>query len=120
LIIIAGVRIVLVPPLSAGLPDSQKHTFSSAFVLTITNPTLLVTFSALFAALKVHGESGNYLKSLIAVLAVFIGSLVWWVGAVWLVDLFRENLAGARLVWINRLTGVLVTVLGLLALLLIH
>ncbi len=119
LILIAGVRMII-QPVSNQEDHNSKQAFSSAFVLTIANPTLLITLTALFAALRVHGEVGAYAKSGLAALAVLLGSVLWWVVAVSVLDRLRPWLSGERLLWLNRITGALVTVLGLVAILVLH
>ena len=51
------------------------------------------------------------------VLGVFVGSSFWLVILCSSVDVFREKFDSRRLQWLNRISGAIITVFGLVALL---
>jgi threonine/homoserine/homoserine lactone efflux protein len=89
--------------------------YASAFFLTITNPMPILSFAAIFAGLGVASASGNYLSAGVLVLGVFIGSALWWLILSGGVSLFRARFSPQRLRWVNRVSGIIIMVFGLLA-----
>ncbi len=91
--------------------------YASTFVLTLTNPMTILSFAAVFAGLGVASASGNYVSAGVLVLGVFIGSALWWLTLSGSVGLFRAKFDPHGLRWVNRISGVIITGFGLLALL---
>ncbi len=91
--------------------------YVSTFFLTITNPMTILSFAAIFAGLGVGGASGSYVSAAVLVLGVFIGSALWWFILSSGVSVFRTKFNPHRLWWVNRISGVIITGFGLIALL---
>lgn len=91
--------------------------YVSTFFLTLTNPMPILFFAAIFAGLGVASASGNYLSAGVLVLGVFIGSALWWLILSGGVGVFRAKFSPDRLRWVNRISGIIIMVFGLLALL---
>jgi threonine/homoserine/homoserine lactone efflux protein len=91
--------------------------YVSTFFLTITNPMTILSFAAIFAGLGVGGAGGNYVSAAILVLGVFIGSTLWWFILSGGVTVFRTKFNSSRLRWVNRISGIIITGFGLIALL---
>ena len=91
--------------------------YASTFFLTLTNPMTILAFAAIFAGLGVASASGNYASAGILVLGVFIGSALWWLILSGGVSVFRAKFNPHWLLWVNRISGVIITGFGLLALL---
>ena len=91
--------------------------YVSTFFLTITNPMTILSFAAIFAGLGVGSDSGNYASAAILVSGVFIGSTLWWFILSSCVTVFRAKFNPRRLRWVNRISGVIITGFGLIALL---
>src|SRR5215467_2390489 len=65
-IVIAGARIMLTPRLDTPKQEQAnelKGRFAWAFLLTVSNPTLLVTLTALVAALGLQSNRGDYVAA---------------------------------------------------------
>jgi len=92
-------------------------TYASTFFLTLTNPMTILSFAAIFAGLGVGSETANYLFAGILVLGVFIGSALWWLILSNGVSLMGKKIESSRLRWVNRISGIIITVFGILALL---
>ncbi len=97
--------------------NSLVGAYASTFLLTLTNPMTMLSFAAVFAGLGVASTRGNYTLAIILVLGVFTGSALWWLMLSGGIGLFRTKLTPRRLQWVNRISGVLITAFGLLALL---
>jgi threonine/homoserine/homoserine lactone efflux protein len=99
-------------PTRAGL----LGTYTSAFVLTLTNPMTILTFAGIFAGMNIAQLNTGYSAAVWVVLGVFAGSALWWLGLSWAASLLRAKLTAKILVWVNRLSGIIVIGVGLAAL----
>jgi threonine/homoserine/homoserine lactone efflux protein len=90
--------------------------YSSTLILTLTNPTTIISFVAIFTGLGLIGTSKNYLSAGILVLGVFLGSAFWWFILSSGVSLFREKFNNRGMLWVNRISGAIITCFGLFAL----
>ncbi|MEM7343968.1 MAG: LysE family transporter [Chloroflexota bacterium] len=86
--------------------------YTSTFVLTITNPLTILTFVGIFAGL---GEltSGGSLNAIVIVLGVFLGSTLWWLLLSGSVNLFRSRVTAGAMGWVNRFSGIIITLFAL-------
>jgi threonine/homoserine/homoserine lactone efflux protein len=91
--------------------------YVSTLLLTLTNPTTILSFIAVFAGLGLGGTKGDFRVATQLVAGVFLGSAAWW----WLlssgVGWFREKLGPKQLRWLNWLSGGILFGFGLAALL---
>lgn len=90
--------------------------YISIFLLTLTNPMTILSFVAIFAALGLGSATGSYASALILVLGVFCGSALWWLLLSGGVGLFRNKFNARGLLWVNRISGVVITLFGIIAL----
>ena len=90
--------------------------YASTFFLTIKNPVTILSFAAIFAGFGVGGAEVNYFSAGIFVIGVFVGSVLWWFFLSSGVTLFREKFSPHRLLWVNRISGIILTGFGLIAL----
>ncbi len=97
--------------------NSLVIAYASTFSLTLTNPMTMLSFAAIFAGLGVASTPGNYVLAMVLVLGVFIGSALWWLLLCAGISLFQTKLTPRRLQWVNRISGVMITMFGLVALL---
>ncbi|ASS49246.1 MAG: lysine transporter LysE [Candidatus Fluviicola riflensis] len=91
------------------------YNFISTFFLTVTNPSTILSFLAIFAGMGLGSEKTDYSLSMILVLGVFLGSALWWLILSFTVSFFRSKVTNTHLLWINRLSGILITAFGLMA-----
>ena len=114
-----GVRIALSPPATRSATASGSglaKAYGSPLALTLTNPTPILSFVAVFAGLGLAETSGDRLPALLLVLGVFLGSALWWLILSGGVSLLRGKLTPSRLRWVNWVSGGLLIGFGLLAL----
>jgi threonine/homoserine/homoserine lactone efflux protein len=115
-----GVRTFLSKPaehVASAKGNGLVGSYVSTFFLTITNPMTILSFAAIFAGLGVGGASGSYVSAAVLVLGVFIGSALWWFILSSGVSVFRTRFNPHRLWWVNRISGIIITGFGLIALL---
>jgi threonine/homoserine/homoserine lactone efflux protein len=90
--------------------------YVSTLALTLTNPTTILSFAALFASLGLGGDDRDASTAPALVLGVFLGSALWWLILTGGIALARRRLTTRLLRSINTLAGLTLLVLGLLAL----
>lgn len=91
--------------------------YASTLLLTLTNPTTILSFVAIFAGLGLATTGANYSASAQLVLGVFLGSALWWLLLSAGIGLLRSRFDLRALRWVNRLSGVVLLSFGILALL---
>lgn len=89
--------------------------FASTFALTLANPTTIISFAAVFAALGLRAESGPGAAAAL-VGGVFAGSAAWWLLLSAGVASLRGRLSERALAWVNRGSGALLCAAALAAL----
>jgi threonine/homoserine/homoserine lactone efflux protein len=114
-----GVKILLDKPASETVSASSKTLvgayFSTVF-LTLTNPATILSFVAVFAGLGLASTQYDYGAAAILVVGVFLGSALWWLLLSGGVNLLRHRFALNHLHWLNRISGIVILVFGILAL----
>ncbi len=100
------------PPARSGLAGA----YVSTLFLTLTNPTTILSFAAIFAGLGVAEDAnGDALSALSLVLGVFLGSATWWFVLSGATSLLRARLSPRGLRWVNRVSGTVLAAFGVLA-----
>lgn len=96
--------------------DTLFKSYASTLLLTITNPMTIMSFVGAFAGLGLGDNAdGGFSPAIALVIGVFTGSALWWMVLSLLVGLLRDRLKGAAFLWINRISGAMLTVFGLFA-----
>lgn len=114
-----GIRTLLSKPAEDAAKAEGKGllgAYASTFLLTLTNPMTILSFVAIFAALGLGNASGSYASALVLVLGVFCGSALWWLLLSGGVGLFRNRFNARGLLWVNRISGAIITLFGIIAL----
>jgi threonine/homoserine/homoserine lactone efflux protein len=114
-----GVKTFLARPAeqaAAAKSTGLAGAYTSTLFLTLTNPTTIFSFAAIFAGLGVASAGGDYLAAGLLVLGVFLGSALWWFILSGAVSVFRSKFGPRQMQWVNRLSGVVMLAFGVLAL----
>lgn len=90
--------------------------YLSTLGLTLTNPATILAFAAIFSGLGVADEGAGIGSATALTLGVFAGSIGWWAILTSGTSLVRGAVTAARLTWLNRFSGTVILVFGLLAL----
>jgi threonine/homoserine/homoserine lactone efflux protein len=110
-----GIRTFLATPAQQAAVARSKGlsgNYASTFLLTLTNPMTILSFTAIFAGLGLANTAGDYLSASLLVLGVFVGSALWWLLLSSGIGLFRARFPTAGLVWVNRMAGVVIAGFG--------
>lgn len=96
---------------------SLLHIYTSSFFLTLTNPMTILSFMGIFAGLGLGSTYHEYLPALMLVVGVIFGSLAWWlILSSSIALIFHKKLTGNVLHRINQLSGLIIFVFGVIAL----
>jgi threonine/homoserine/homoserine lactone efflux protein len=118
-LIFLGVKTFLARPAERAAPAERSGlpgAYASTFFLTLTNPTTILSFAAIFAGLGAGDANGSALSAMLLVLGVFLGSALWWLILSGTAGLFRAKLSARGLRWVNRVSGTVIAAFGVLAL----
>ncbi len=88
--------------------------YASTLGLTITNPATIISFAALAATLGL-GTGGSFVRPILVVIGVLLGSAAWWCILVIGASLLRSRLTPQVVGWISTVSGLAIAVLGILA-----
>jgi threonine/homoserine/homoserine lactone efflux protein len=94
--------------------------YFSTLALTLTNPTTILSFMAIFMGLGIGNTGGNYVAALLVVLGVFLGSTCWWLILTGSIGLLHGKFPHGWLHWLNRGSGAIIAIFGLIALVSLH
>ena len=112
-----AIRTIRARPASSPAVTDERPGLAAAFLsiygLTMTNPMTILSFAGIFAALGLSGRGG--LDAALLTLGVFLGSSLWWVGLTAVVGRLRERITPGVLLWINRVSGTILLVFALVA-----
>jgi threonine/homoserine/homoserine lactone efflux protein len=112
-----GVRTFRAHPADPNVPVNSNgllRPYLYTLVLTLTNPTTIFAFIAVFAALGLGDEISIVSASILGI-GVFIGSGLWFLFLSSGVIFFRKKLDIVGLRWVNRIAGVLIIISGVIA-----
>jgi len=116
LLVVIGVSYCFKQPNPLTLQNEVSSTVYSnlrlTFLMTLTNPTTVVSFLAVLAALGVR-EHRVWWLTIFLVVGVFLGSMAWWVLLSSIVNRFRDRFNGRLLLLMNRIAGLAMIVFGL-------
>lgn len=115
-----GIKTFLAKVSDIFIQGAEKGLFGayfSTFLLTLTNPLTILSFVAIFAGLGIVNTGGNYFSALMLVLGVFIGSMLWWILLSSGASFFQKKINADGMAWINKISGLIITGFGVVALL---
>lgn len=112
-----GGRTLLAKPAEQGAASTHAGlagAYLSTLALTLTNPMTILSFVAIFAGLGLASQA-DYGAASVLVLGVFFGSALWWLGLSIVVGWLRSRFEARALVWVNRLSGLIILTFGIVA-----
>ncbi len=115
-----GIKTIITKPAERAATAKANGYFgayASTFLLTLTNPLTILSFAAIFAGIGVGGANKSVISATVVVLGVFAGSTLWWIILTSAISLLRSKFTPQWLLWINRVSGVIITLFGVFALL---
>ncbi|MGA2431701.1 MAG: LysE family translocator [Candidatus Acidiferrum sp.] len=121
LLIAIGILYYFKKPQSLHEPgESSAHSdFVSAFLLNLTNPTTVLSFLALLAALGMGHHRARWLTVLL-IAGIFSGAMLWWLALASTTGHFRDRFDDRAMLWMNRIGGLAIGAFGILTVILSH
>jgi len=113
---IATFRAAPAPPDQGQRATGLLSAYATTMLLTLSNPTTILSFLGIFAALGLRDATSSYASASIFVLGVFLGSTLWWLILSSGVGLLRSRITDGGLHWVNKVSGILVAAFGMYAL----
>ena len=96
--------------------SSYWQEYLTAFFLTLSNPLMIFLYIGLFAQYNFISSESHFIEIAIGICSVFLGAALWWFLLTLLASIFRKRF-NIRGLWIlNKATGLLISVLALVAL----
>ncbi len=115
-----GVRTVFTRPterVAKAEANNFLGAYASTLLLTLTNPQTILSFAAIFAGLGVGGGRGTIPLATLVVGGVFLGSTMWWLLLTSGLSLLRGKFTPQWFLWMNRISGGVIVLFGVFALL---
>jgi threonine/homoserine/homoserine lactone efflux protein len=97
--------------------DSEHSAFVTAFLLNLTNPTVVLSFLAILTALGLQRHKA-WAQDLALVLGMFFGAMLWWTALVAISGHFRDRFSSRGMLWMNRVAGIAIGGFGVATLIL--
>ncbi len=121
ILILLGFKIFLTNPAiqirkQRGKKNNLIGDFISIFLLTLSNPITVFFFGAVFASTGILKSENTFLELCELVAGVFLGGMLWWFILTTVVNVFRKKFRLKRLWWINKITGAVIVIFGIVAL----
>ena len=101
---------------TSGQAEDLAGAWASTFALTLTNPMTILSFAAIMAGLGLGSRPGLGLSAAAWVAGVFVGSALWWLTLSTGGSLLRTRLPGNAPRWIGIASGLVLAIMGALAL----
>ena len=106
-----GLRVYLSKPRDCSDQGNEVNhfgTFGSAFLLTISNPLVILSIIAVFAVLGIVNPAVNYPSTALLVLGVFSGAMSLWIVTCHILANYRAKMGQRGIMLVNRITGLFI------------
>ena len=100
---------------SGSTKGSYIHNFITAFLVTLSNPLIILLFMAIFAQLAFIIPN-HPLEMCIGYLSIIGGAILWWYGLTWLIDKIKNIFEEYGIILINRIIGSIVIIISIIVL----
>jgi threonine/homoserine/homoserine lactone efflux protein len=87
--------------------------FGQAVALGLSNPMAVFVMFTLFAFFGLANDAPHTWSVTPIILAVSAGSVTYWFLMSWLLSRFRGNFKMRTILWISRITGALIVIIGI-------
>ena len=106
-----GLRVYLSKPGDCSDQENEVNhfgTFGSAFLLTISNPLVILSIIAVFAVLGIVNPAVSYPSTALLILGVFSGATFLWVVTCHILANYRNKMGQRGIMLANRITGLFI------------
>lgn len=85
------------------------HNFTTALLVTLSNPLIIFLFIALFNMLT-FVIPGNLLGQCVGYLSIVAGAMIWWLGLTYIINKMKSSFGLRGIMRLNRSIGVIVLI----------
>jgi threonine/homoserine/homoserine lactone efflux protein len=113
-----GIKTYLAKPSENSHPVNGKGflgSYVSTFFLTLTNPLSIIAFLGVFAGFGLRNGDLSIGSAATLIAGVFMGSALWFFLLSYGITIFRKKINATGLGWVNRISGALIILFGLIA-----
>jgi len=106
-----GLRVYLSKPRNCSEGNINVNhfgTFGSAFLLTISNPLVILSIIAVFAILGIVNPSTSYYSTVLLILGVFSGAMFLWTITCHILSNYRNRIGERGVLLVNKITGLFI------------
>ncbi len=116
-LMIVGVSMAFSDPFRKMKADGESSVspkdFGQAVAMGLSNPMAIFVMFTLFAFFGLANDSPHNWKVAPIILSVSLGSVTYWFSLSWLLSRFRSNFRMRTIIWISRITGALIVIIGI-------
>ena len=116
-LIIVGVSMAFSDPFRKMKADGESSVspkdFGQAVAMGLSNPMAIFVMFTLFAFFGLADDSPHNWKVAPIILSVSLGSVTYWFSMSWLLSRFRNVFKMRTIVWISRITGAIIVIIGI-------
>ncbi|MGN1045742.1 MAG: LysE family translocator [Candidatus Cryptobacteroides sp.] len=88
--------------------------FGQALIMGLSNPGAIIVIFGLFAFFGIGSSPDYNAWNMVAIiLSVFAGATTWWFSVTAVLNHFRKRFNLRTILWINRITGIIVIIIGI-------
>lgn len=85
------------------------HNFTTALLVTLSNPLIIFLFIALFNMLT-FVIPGNLFGQCVGYLSIVAGAMIWWLGLTYIINKMKSSFGVRGIMRLNRSIGVIVLI----------
>lgn len=117
IVVFFGIFIFKNNPARQPIPSQKNNSslmsdFFSSFILTLSNPLILLILIALFARFEFLDEKTTTFNLVTGILSILGGAFLWWNTLTFFVSKFRNKLSYSGIKLMNRIIGVIIIAIG--------
>lgn len=87
--------------------------FGQAVAMGLSNPMAIFVMFTLFAFFGLANDAPHNWSITPIILSVSLGSVTYWFSISWLLSRFRKNFKMRTILWISRITGAIIVIIGM-------
>lgn len=116
-LIIVGLNMALSDPFRKIKDDGSSSVspkdFGQALAVGLSNPMAIFVMFTLFAFFGLANDAPHNWRITPIILSVSLGSVTYWFSVSWLLSRFRKSFKMNTILWISRITGAIVVIIGI-------
>ncbi|MEA3448927.1 MAG: LysE family translocator [Bacteroidota bacterium] len=97
-------------------PRKAWSNYTSMVLFTLSNPAFVLVHGGILAAFGLITKDMHFNNTLILVIGVASGAVLWWFFLTWVLSRFGKKLSLRYLLWVNKIAGIAILIFGLMVL----